>query len=60
MKGKSNFFVGLLAAGLTFGSLMAFVGPPHFNKHHCCGETQQCDKQNESVKQNTNTVSTIK
>ena len=60
MTGKSNFVVGLLAAGLTFGSLMTFVGPPHFNKHHCCGETQQRDKQNEAVKQNNNTVSTIK
>lgn len=60
MKGKSKFFVGLLAAGLTFGSLMAFVGPPHFNKHHCCGETHHCDKLDETDKQNPNPGSAIK
>lgn len=60
MKGKSKFLVGLFAAVLTFGSLMAFVGPPHFSKHHCCAESHQCDKQNEVVKQNSNIVSIIK
>jgi hypothetical protein len=60
MKGKSKFFVGLFAAVLTFGSLMAFVGSPHFNKHQCCGETQQCDNHNETVQSNTNAVSTFK
>jgi len=60
MKGKSKFFVGLLAAALTFGSLTAFVGPAHLNKHHCCAETQQCGKQIDTVKQNTNTGSTWK
>ncbi len=60
MKGKSKFFLGLFAAVLTFGSLMAFVGPPHFNKHHCCGESHQCDKQIETAKQNPHNDSVVK
>ena len=33
MKRGKRFLIGLMAAGLTFGSLMAFVGKPHTNYH---------------------------
>ena len=37
MKRKSRFFVGLFAAALTFGTLMATVGHGHYkNNHHGC------------------------
>lgn len=38
MKKSSRFLIGFAAAALTFGSLMAFVGPQHFAKYgnrHC-------------------------
>lgn len=42
MKRKTRFFVGLAAAALTFGSLMATLGPAHFNKHRHGCHAQQC------------------
>ncbi|MCC6371303.1 MAG: hypothetical protein IT236_09890 [Bacteroidia bacterium] len=37
MKRKARFFTGLAAAALTFGSLMATLGPQRFNAHrHGC------------------------
>ncbi|MCE3260725.1 MAG: hypothetical protein K0S12_2366 [Bacteroidetes bacterium] len=33
MKRGSRFLIGFAAAGLTFGSLMAVLGPQHFGKH---------------------------
>lgn len=37
MKRKPRFFIGFLAAAITFGTLMATFGPRHFrhHSHHC-------------------------
>jgi hypothetical protein len=37
MKRKPRFFIGFLAAAITFGTLMATIGPRHFKNrsHHC-------------------------
>jgi hypothetical protein len=37
MKHKPRFFIGFLAAAVTFGTLMATIGPRHFkhHSHHC-------------------------
>ena len=38
MKKRPRFLLGILAALLTFGGLMAFLGPRHHGKnnfHHC-------------------------
>jgi hypothetical protein len=45
MKRTSRFIVFTLAAGLTFGSLVAFVGPPKCNHHHGhpCQTMEKCD-----------------
>lgn len=45
MKRKPRFFIGFLAAALTFGTLMATVGPQRFNhkNRHC--HKHQCDEQ---------------
>jgi hypothetical protein len=39
---KTKFLIGLAAAGVTFGSLILTLGPPHCNhhNHHC--QTEQC------------------
>ncbi|MGZ3884730.1 MAG: hypothetical protein ACXVP0_11475 [Bacteroidia bacterium] len=40
MRKGSRFLIGLAAAGLTFGTLTATLGPKHFNRHygpHHCG-----------------------
>lgn len=40
MKTKSNFIIGITAAALTFGTLMATLGPEHFNlNRHGCGQS---------------------
>ncbi len=45
MKKGSRLLIGLTAAALTFGSLMAFMGPDKFGahcsgwKHHGCHST---------------------
>ncbi len=38
MKRKPRFFIGFLAAAITFGTLMATIGQRHFKhrSHHCC------------------------
>lgn len=33
MERRNRFLIGFAAAAITFGSLMAFVGPRHFNHH---------------------------
>lgn len=33
MRRSTKFLIGLAAAALTYGSLMAFVGPRHFGHH---------------------------
>ena len=37
MKRKPRFFIGFLAAAITFGTLTATIGPRHFrhHSHHC-------------------------
>lgn len=37
MNRKSRFAIGLVTAILTFGTLMATIGPRHYNHHrgHC-------------------------
>ena len=41
MKKPARFFTGLAAAALTFGSLMATLGPERFNAHrHGCHHSQ--------------------
>ena len=45
MKRKSKFLIGFAAAAVTFGTLMAALGPQkfgahcsrHWNQHHGCG-----------------------
>lgn len=50
MKRKPRFFIGFLAATLTFGTLMATIGPRHFRHHsHHCYDNQtgnNCTQQN--------------
>ena len=53
---RTRFLIGFLAAALTFGSLMATIGPEHFHRawhwHHpmngCCMYNEermnQCDE----------------
>jgi len=51
MRRSSSFLIGFAAAAITFGSLAAFVGPPHFanrgfysyrgygeGRYHCDGD----------------------
>ena len=45
MKRGTRFLIGLTAAGLTFGTLVAFVGKPNtdhhgFRNHGACMEQQ--------------------
>lgn len=35
MKRKPRFFIGFLAAAVTFGTLMATLGPRHYKHHQC-------------------------
>lgn len=55
MKHKPRFFIGFLAAAVTFGTLMATVGPRHFkhNSHHCN------DKQHENHQTHQNNAKDI-
>jgi hypothetical protein len=34
MNRRSRFFIGLIAAAITYASLMAFIGPRHFRGHY--------------------------
>ena len=44
MKRKSIFFVTILSAALTFGGLVAFVGPPRWHTHcHHMRQMEKCD-----------------
>jgi hypothetical protein len=55
MKRKPRFFIGFLAAAITFGTLMATIGPRHYRhlSHHCKNkyseqnQTQQQDAKKE-------------
>ena len=40
MKTGTRFLIGLVAAGLTFGTLVAVTGKPHMDRfgHHACYE----------------------
>ena len=52
MNRKSKFLIGFAAAALTFGTLMATVGPKHFNHHgSSCYHNENCYKHNDSVKE---------
>jgi hypothetical protein len=50
MKRKPRFFIGFLAAAITFGTLMATIGPRHYKHraHHCCDKQTE----NNSMQQN--------
>jgi hypothetical protein len=51
MKRKPRFFIGFIAAAITFGTLMATIGPRHFKHHsHHCYEKQA---ENNSVNENS-------
>lgn len=41
MRKRSKFFIVLLSAAITFGSLAAFVGKPNYMKH--C-KFEQCER----------------
>ena len=44
MKRRKGFATVVITAAITFGTLFAFAGPRHFNRHHCGNHYQQCDK----------------
>jgi hypothetical protein len=52
MKRKPRFFIGFLAAAITFGTLMATIGPRHFkhHSHHCYDKH---DENNQMLQKNT-------
>ncbi len=56
MKKRPRFLVGILAALLTFGGLMAFLGPRHHGHRHGKNNFEHCDKnknfQKETIKIN--------
>ncbi len=42
MKRRTKFIIGFASAALTFGTLMATIGPRHHMRHrHCCEQTQE-------------------
>ena len=48
MRRRRNFFVGLLTAAITFGSMFAIFGKDHFNNgrqynHEQCDSNHQCN-----------------
>ena len=59
MKRKPRFFIGFLAAAITFGTLMATIGTRHHKHHaHHCGyqkwdekETQKIQDKNSSTQE---------
>ena len=60
MKRSSSLLIGLLAAAVTFGSLMAFVGPKNFGNRGYYGDRRyHCDWQdnrnNKNTEENTKT-----
>lgn len=51
MKSKSKFVIGIAAAALTFGTLMATLGQENFKRHlNHCGQTDNCGSNNEGQK----------
>ena len=56
MKKRPRFLVGILAALLTFGGLMAFLEPRHHGHHYGKNIFEHCDKnknfQKETIKIN--------
>jgi hypothetical protein len=49
MKRKPRFFIGFLAAAITFGTLMATIGPRHYKHHsHHCGDHQWNEKETQN------------
>jgi len=44
MKRKTAFITGVAAAAITFGSLMATIGPRHFGRH-CSNHVTHCGYQ---------------
>lgn len=51
MKRRTRFLIGMVAAALTFGTLMATVGPRHFNHHGGrCHNMENCNGNNETSK----------
>lgn len=55
MKRKPRFFIGFLAAAITFGTLMATIGPRHYKHHtHHCGEKAPLEKKNNASDQENN------
>jgi hypothetical protein len=49
MKRKPRFFIGFLAAAITFGTLMATIGPRHYrhHSHHCNNKHYEQNPQQE-------------
>lgn len=48
MNRKSTFAIGLVTALLTFGTLMATIGPRHYNHHRGhCFEMHHCHMDNQ-------------
>ncbi|HLP54024.1 MAG TPA: hypothetical protein VK151_03310 [Fluviicola sp.] len=41
MKRRTAFITGVAAAAITFGSLMATIGPRHFGRH-CNSHAKHC------------------
>ncbi|MES2555357.1 MAG: hypothetical protein V4604_04350 [Bacteroidota bacterium] len=44
MKRRTAFITGVAAAAITFGSLMATIGPRHFGRH-CHSHATHCGSQ---------------
>ena len=54
MKRKPRFFIGFLAAAITFGTLMATIGQRHYrhHSHHCYNKhVEQNQEQNPDSKE---------
>jgi len=53
MNRKSLFLIGFTAAAITFGTLMAIIGPRHFNAfryHHHCESSRHITHDEQSLK----------
>lgn len=44
MNRKSKFITTVVVALLTFGTLMATIGPKRFGNRNCHHQTEQCNK----------------
>lgn len=55
MKRKPRFFIGFIAAVITFGSLVAFVGHRHHGRyHHGYSHHHACDGHSKQDNNNNN------